>query len=127
MALSPDLALIRPRHLLSALITFHFRLHALQIIKQRTATVLKPSIATDYNIPIISPQRSIPSIAFIIFVLVLFFFARWVLLKNVHLAPQWLVTLEKKLHTLTPHPGFRLFMTMEINPKVILMVKLTVY
>jgi dynein heavy chain 1 len=42
----------------------------------------------------------------------------WVLLKNVHLAPQWLVTLEKKLHTLTPHPNFRLFMTMEINPKV---------
>lgn len=40
------------------------------------------------------------------------------LLKNVHLAPSWLVTVEKKLHTLTPHPGFRLFMTMEINPKV---------
>ncbi|KAJ7386556.1 Cytoplasmic dynein 1 heavy chain 1 [Desmophyllum pertusum] len=43
---------------------------------------------------------------------------RWVLLKNVHLAPQWLVTLEKKLHTLNPHSSFRLFMTMEINPKV---------
>ncbi|XP_065175263.1 cytoplasmic dynein 1 heavy chain 1-like [Sycon ciliatum] len=43
---------------------------------------------------------------------------RWVLLKNVHLAPQWLVQLEKKLHALTPHPDFRLFMTMEINPKV---------
>jgi len=43
---------------------------------------------------------------------------KWVLLKNVHLAPQWLVSLEKRLHTLTPHPGFRLFMTMEINPKV---------
>ena len=43
---------------------------------------------------------------------------RWVLLKNVHLAPQWLVTLEKKLHTLNPHAAFRLFMTMEINPKV---------
>lgn len=25
---------------------------------------------------------------------------RWVLLKNVHLAPQWLVQLEKKLHSL---------------------------
>eukprot|EP00731_Ephydatia_muelleri_P024350 Em0016g621a len=43
---------------------------------------------------------------------------RWVLLKNVHLAPQWLVSLEKKLHSLTPHAAFRLFLTMEINPKV---------
>ncbi|XP_034246586.1 dynein heavy chain, cytoplasmic-like isoform X2 [Thrips palmi] len=43
---------------------------------------------------------------------------RWVLLKNVHLAPQWLVQLEKKLHSLEPHPGFRLFLTMEMNPKV---------
>ncbi|XP_074643936.1 cytoplasmic dynein 1 heavy chain 1-like isoform X2 [Tubulanus polymorphus] len=43
---------------------------------------------------------------------------RWVMLKNVHLAPQWLVQLEKKLHSLTPHPQFRLFLTMEINPKL---------
>lgn len=43
---------------------------------------------------------------------------RWVMLKNVHLAPQWLVQLEKKLHSLQSHPGFRLFLTMEINPKV---------
>ncbi|KAF4518251.1 hypothetical protein B566_EDAN010397 [Ephemera danica] len=43
---------------------------------------------------------------------------RWVLLKNVHLAPQWLVQLEKKLHSLQPHANFRLFLTMEINPKV---------
>ena len=43
---------------------------------------------------------------------------RWVMLKNVHLAPQWLVQLEKKLHSLTPHASFRLFLTMEINPKV---------
>ncbi|BES93792.1 dynein heavy chain [Nesidiocoris tenuis] len=43
---------------------------------------------------------------------------RWVLLKNVHLAPQWLVQLEKKLHSLQPHSNFRLFLTMEINPKV---------
>ncbi|KAF5301350.1 hypothetical protein FQA39_LY10748 [Lamprigera yunnana] len=43
---------------------------------------------------------------------------RWVLLKNVHLAPQWLIQLEKKLHSLQPHAGFRLFLTMEINPKV---------
>jgi hypothetical protein len=43
---------------------------------------------------------------------------RWVVLKNVHLAPQWLVQLEKKLHSLTPHVNFRLFLTMEINPRV---------
>jgi len=43
---------------------------------------------------------------------------RWVMLKNVHLAPQWLVQLEKKLHSLTPHANFRLFLTMEINPKL---------
>lgn len=43
---------------------------------------------------------------------------RWVLLKNVHLAPQWLVQLEKKLHSLQPHNGFRLFLTMEISPRV---------
>jgi dynein heavy chain 1 len=43
---------------------------------------------------------------------------RWVMLKNVHLAPQWLVQLEKKLHSLTPHVNFRLFLTMEINPRV---------
>ncbi|KAL3873221.1 hypothetical protein ACJMK2_036362 [Sinanodonta woodiana] len=43
---------------------------------------------------------------------------RWVMLKNVHLAPQWLVQLEKKLHNLAPHPSFRLFLTMEINPKL---------
>ncbi|XP_065208173.1 dynein heavy chain, cytoplasmic isoform X2 [Planococcus citri] len=43
---------------------------------------------------------------------------KWVLLKNVHLAPQWLVQLEKKLHSLQPHTNFRLFLTMEMNPKV---------
>jgi len=43
---------------------------------------------------------------------------RWVLLKNVHLAPQWLVQLEKKLHSLQVHPSFKLFLTMEINPKL---------
>ncbi|XP_055846761.1 dynein heavy chain, cytoplasmic isoform X3 [Episyrphus balteatus] len=43
---------------------------------------------------------------------------KWVLLKNVHLAPQWLVQLEKKLHSLQPHSGFRLFLTMEISPRV---------
>lgn len=43
---------------------------------------------------------------------------KWVLLKNVHLAPQWLIQLEKKLHSLQPHVGFRLFLTMEISPRV---------
>ena len=43
----------------------------------------------------------------------------WVLLKNVHLSPSWLIQLEKKLHTITsPHPNFRLFLTTEINPKI---------
>lgn len=43
---------------------------------------------------------------------------RWVLLKNVHLAPSWLAQLEKKLHGLKPHPQFRLLLTSEINPKL---------
>ncbi|KAG7158919.1 Dynein heavy chain, cytoplasmic-like [Homarus americanus] len=43
---------------------------------------------------------------------------RWVMLKNVHLAPAWLVQLEKKLHSLHPHPQFRLFLTMEISPRL---------
>ena len=43
---------------------------------------------------------------------------RWVVLKNVHLAPAWLVQLEKKLHQLHPHPQFRLFLTMEISPRL---------
>ena len=43
---------------------------------------------------------------------------RWVLLKNVHLAPSWLVTLEKKLHSMSVHSAFRLFLTCEITPKV---------
>ncbi|KAH3764595.1 cytoplasmic dynein heavy chain [Pelomyxa schiedti] len=42
----------------------------------------------------------------------------WVMLKNIHLAPQWLLQLEKKLHALAPHPNFRLFMTSEIHPKL---------
>ncbi|CAG8454634.1 4044_t:CDS:10, partial [Ambispora gerdemannii] len=42
----------------------------------------------------------------------------WVLLKNVHLAPSWLGQLEKKLHSLKAHNSFRLFLTMETNPKV---------
>ncbi|KAJ2744465.1 dynein heavy chain [Coemansia sp. BCRC 34301] len=42
----------------------------------------------------------------------------WVVLKNVHLAPAWLAQLEKRLQTLRAHSDFRLFLTMEINPKV---------
>ncbi|KAI7858782.1 dynein heavy chain [Circinella umbellata] len=42
----------------------------------------------------------------------------WVMLKNVHLAPSWLGQLEKKLHSMNSHPQFRLFLTMETNPKV---------
>ena len=43
---------------------------------------------------------------------------RWVLLKNVHLAPTWLTSLEKKLHSIQAHSGFRLFLTCEITPKL---------
>ncbi|KAJ3290947.1 hypothetical protein HK104_006430 [Borealophlyctis nickersoniae] len=42
----------------------------------------------------------------------------WVLLKNVHLAPAWLGQLEKRLHSMKANPNFRLFLTMETNPKV---------
>ena len=42
---------------------------------------------------------------------------RWVLLKNVHLAPSWLQQLEKKLHSLGANQNFRLFLTAEISPK----------
>lgn len=43
---------------------------------------------------------------------------KWVMLKNVHLAPQWLVQLEKKLYSLEPNQSFRLFLTLEIHPKI---------
>lgn len=42
----------------------------------------------------------------------------WVLLKNVHLAPSWLVELEKMVYKLQLNNNFRLFLTMELNPKV---------
>lgn len=48
----------------------------------------------------------------------MFWSGRWVMLENVHLAPAWLMQLEKKLHSMQPHASFRLFLTMEINPKV---------
>ena len=42
----------------------------------------------------------------------------WVLVKNVHLAPSWLQSLEKRLDTLKPHKNFRLFLSMESSPKI---------
>lgn len=42
----------------------------------------------------------------------------WVLVKNVHLAPQWLQNLEKRIDSLKPHPDFRLFLSMESSPKI---------
>ena len=42
----------------------------------------------------------------------------WVLIKNVHLAPLWLQSLEKRLNSLKPHAGFRLFLSMESSPKI---------
>ena len=42
----------------------------------------------------------------------------WLVLKNVHLAPSWLNELEKKLYSNEPNPNFRLFLTMEFNPKI---------
>lgn len=42
----------------------------------------------------------------------------WVLIKNVHLAPQWLQSLEKRLSSLRPHEDFRLFLSMEAGPKI---------
>lgn len=41
-----------------------------------------------------------------------------VLLRNVHLCPEWLNTLEKQFFTLHPHPDFRLYMTSEISEKL---------
>eukprot|EP00931_Biecheleriopsis_adriatica_P034702 TRINITY_DN20021_c0_g5_i1.p1 TRINITY_DN20021_c0_g5~~TRINITY_DN20021_c0_g5_i1.p1 ORF type:complete len:4603 (-),score=1119.02 TRINITY_DN20021_c0_g5_i1:34-13842(-) len=42
----------------------------------------------------------------------------WVLLKNVHLAINWLTELEKKLYSMNPQQDFRLFLTMEFNPRI---------
>ncbi|KAF2129349.1 dynein heavy chain [Dothidotthia symphoricarpi CBS 119687] len=42
----------------------------------------------------------------------------WVLVKNVHLAPQWLQSLEKRLEAHRPNPNFRLFLSMESNPRI---------
>lgn len=42
----------------------------------------------------------------------------WVLVKNVHLAPTWLQSLEKRIDSLKPHADFRLFLSMETSPKI---------
>jgi dynein heavy chain 1 len=42
----------------------------------------------------------------------------WVLVKNVHLAPTWLQSLEKRMDSLKPHLDFRLFLSMESSPKI---------
>ncbi|KKK13667.1 dynein heavy chain [Aspergillus rambellii] len=42
----------------------------------------------------------------------------WVQVKNVHLAPSWLQSLEKRLESLKPHKDFRLFLSMESSPKI---------
>ena len=42
----------------------------------------------------------------------------WVLLKNVHLAISWLSELEKNLYGMNPQQNFRLFLTMEFNPRI---------
>jgi len=42
----------------------------------------------------------------------------WVLIKNVHLAPGWLQSLEKRVEALKPHEDFRLFLSMETSPKI---------
>ncbi|KAL1836345.1 hypothetical protein VTJ49DRAFT_5263 [Mycothermus thermophilus] len=42
----------------------------------------------------------------------------WVLVKNVHLAPTWLQSLEKRMEALHPHRDFRLFLSMESSPKI---------
>lgn len=42
----------------------------------------------------------------------------WVLLKNVHLATDWLNEVEQKIFRAIPHQNFRLFMTMEFSEKI---------
>ncbi|MCJ1472503.1 hypothetical protein MMC13_001151 [Lambiella insularis] len=42
----------------------------------------------------------------------------WVLVKNVHLTPSWLQSLEKRLNALKPHEDFRLFLSMESSPEI---------
>jgi dynein heavy chain 1, cytosolic len=39
----------------------------------------------------------------------------WVLLRNVHLCPDWLTTIEKRLHSYSSNSEFRLFLTCEVT------------
>ena len=67
------------------------------------------SIAMGSNEGVASADKAISSAAQM---------GHWVLIKNVHLAPIWLQSLEKRLETLNPTPEFRLFLSMESNPKI---------
>ncbi|QIW99025.1 hypothetical protein AMS68_004543 [Peltaster fructicola] len=42
----------------------------------------------------------------------------WVMIKNVHLAADWLQNLVKRIDSLKPHQDFRLFLSMETSPKI---------
>ncbi|TKA41939.1 Dynein heavy chain, cytoplasmic [Friedmanniomyces endolithicus] len=42
----------------------------------------------------------------------------WVLIKNVHLAAEWLQNLVKRIDSLKPNKDFRLFLSMETSPKI---------
>nr|POE72457.1 dynein heavy chain, cytoplasmic [Quercus suber] len=42
----------------------------------------------------------------------------WVLIKNVHLAAEWLSNLVKRIDSLKPNKDFRLFLSMETSPKI---------
>ena len=55
----------------------------------------------------------------------------WVLLKNVHLAAEWLNQVERRLNRMQCHASFKLFMTMEMSaslpPSLLASAKLVVY
>jgi dynein heavy chain 1 len=42
----------------------------------------------------------------------------WVLLRNIHLCPAWLRSLEKRLYSIRPAEGFRLFLTADVHPSI---------
>ncbi|KAJ8607590.1 hypothetical protein MRB53_040174 [Persea americana] len=42
----------------------------------------------------------------------------WIMIKNVHLAADWLQNLVKRIDSLKPHQDFRLFLSMETSPKI---------